>query len=70
MSYILSFIISLHFSFHLISMFYAFYKLYKFFISSYVMPAYSKEVDHETKLYVPKGTSLYETMIYKLYYIV
>ena len=56
MSYILSFIISLHFSFHVISMFYAFYKHYKIFISSYVMPAYSKEVDHGTKLYVHEGT--------------
>ena len=56
MSYILSFIISLHFSFHVISMFYAFYKHYKIFISSYVMLAYSKKVDHGTELYVPKGT--------------
>ena len=56
MSYILSFIISVHFSFHVITMFYAFYKHYKFFISSYVMPAYSKEVDHGTELYVPKGS--------------
>ena len=56
MSYILSFIISLHLSFHVISMFYAFYKLYKIFITSLVMPAYSKEVDHGTELYVPKGT--------------
>ena len=56
MSYILSFIISLHFSFHVISMFYAFYKHYKIFISSYVMPAYSQEVDHEMELYVPEGT--------------
>ena len=56
MSYMLSFIISLHFSFHVISMFYAFYKHYKIFISSLVMPTYSKEVDHEMKLYVPEGT--------------
>ena len=56
MSYILSFIISLHFSFHVISMFYAFYKHYKNFISSYVMPAYSKELDHGTELYVPEGS--------------
>ena len=56
MSYILSFIISLHFSFHVISMFYAFYKHYKIFISSLVIPAYFKEVDHETELYVPEGT--------------
>ena len=56
MSYILSFIISLHFSFHIISMFYAFYKHYKIFISSLVMPAYSKEVDHGTKLYILEGT--------------
>ena len=56
MSYILSFIISLHFSFHVISMFYAFYKHYKIFISSLVMPAYSKEVDHGTELYVLKST--------------
>ena len=56
MSYIMSFIISLHFSFQVISMFYAFYKHYKIFISSYVIPAYSKEVDHGTELYVPKGT--------------
>ena len=56
MSYILSFIISLHFLFHVISMFYAFYKHYEIFISSYVMHAYSKEVDHRMKLYVPKGT--------------
>ena len=56
MSYILSFIISLHFSFRVIFMFYAFYKHYKIVISSYVMPAYSKEVDHGTELYVPKGT--------------
>ena len=55
MSYILSFIISLHFSFHVISMFYAFYKHYKIFISSYVMLAYSKETDHGTKLYVSEG---------------
>ena len=55
MSYILSFIISLHFSFHVISMFYAFYKHYKIFISSLVMLAYSKEVDHGTELYVPEG---------------
>ena len=55
MSYILSFIISLHFSFHVISMFYAFYKHYKIFISSYVMHAYSKEVGHGMELYVPKG---------------
>ena len=56
MSYILSFIISLHFSYHIISMFYVFYKHYKNFISSYVMSAYSKEVDHGTEPYVPKGT--------------
>ena len=56
MSYILSFIISLHFSFHVISLFYAFYKHCKIFISSLVMPVYSKEVDHGTELYVPKGT--------------
>ena len=56
MSYILSFIISLHFSIHVIFMLYAFYKHYKFFISSYVMSAYSKEVDLGTELYVPKGT--------------
>ena len=56
MSYILSFIISLHFSFHIISMFYAFYKNYKIFISSLVMPAYSKKVDNGTELYVPEGT--------------
>ena len=57
MSYIMSFIISLHFSFHVISMFYAFYKHYKIFISSnYVMSAYSKEVDHGTELFVPEGT--------------
>ena len=56
MSYIMSFIISLHFSFHVISMFYDFYKHYKIFISSYVMLAYSKEVDHGTKLYVLEGT--------------
>ena len=52
MSYILSFIVS----FHVISMFYAFYKHYKIFISSYVMSAYSNEVDHGTALYVPEGT--------------
>ena len=52
MSYILSFIIS----FHVIFMFYAFYKHYKIFISSYVMSAYSKEVDNGTELYVPEGT--------------
>ena len=52
MSYILSFIIS----FHVISMFYVFYKHYKNFISSYVMPAYFKEVNHGTELYVPEGT--------------
>ena len=56
MSYIMSFIISLHFSFIVIFMFYAFYKHYKIFISSYVMPAYSKEVDHGTELYVAKDT--------------
>ena len=56
MSYMLSFIVSLHFYFHVISLFYAFYKHYKIFISSLVMPAYSKEVDHETELYVPEGT--------------
>ena len=56
MPYILSFRISLHFSFHVISMFYAFYKHYKSFISSYVMSAYFKEVDHEMKLYVHNGT--------------
>ena len=56
MSYILSFIISLHFSFHVISMFYASYKYYKIFILSYVMPAYSKEVDHGMELYVTEGT--------------
>ena len=55
MFYILSFTISLHFSFHVIFMFYAFYKHYKIFISSYVMPAYSKEVDHGIELYVPEG---------------
>ena len=52
MSYIMSFIIS----FHVIFMFFAIYKHYKNFISSYVMPAYSKEVDYGTELYVPKGT--------------
>ena len=26
------------------------------FILSYVMPEYSKEVDHGTELYVPEGT--------------
>ena len=55
-AYILSFIISLYFSFHVISMFYAFYKHYKIFISFLVMPAYSKEVDHRMELYVPEGT--------------
>ena len=56
MSYILSFIISLHFSFHVISMVYAFYKHYKIFISSYVMSVYSKEMDHGMELYVPEST--------------
>ena len=56
MYYILSFIISLHFSLHVISMFYAFYKHYKIFISSFVMPAYSKEVVHKTELYVSEDT--------------
>ena len=56
MSYILSFIILLHFSFHVISMFYAFYKYYKNFILSYVMPAYSKEMDYGAELHVPEGT--------------
>ena len=56
MSYILSFIISLHFSFHAISLFYTFYKHYKIFISSYVMPEYSKESDHGMELYVLEGT--------------
>ena len=56
MSYILSFIISLHFSFHVISMFYVFYKHYKIFISSIFMLAYSKEVDHGMELHVPEGT--------------
>ena len=56
MSYILSFIILLHFSFHVISIFYAFYKHYKIFISFYIISAYSKEVDHGTELYVPEGT--------------
>ena len=56
MSYILSIIISLHFSFHVISMFYAFYKHYKIFISSLVMPPYSKEVDPRIKLYAPKNS--------------
>ena len=56
MSYIMSFIISLHFLFHVISMFYAFYKHYKISISSFVMPSYSKEVDHRTKLYILEGT--------------
>ena len=56
MFYILSFIISLYFLFHVISMFYAFYKHYKIFILSYVMLAYSKEVDHGTEMYVPEGT--------------
>ena len=46
MSYIMSFIIS----FHVISMIYAFYKHYKIFISSLVMLAYSKEVDHGMEL--------------------
>ena len=52
MSYILSFIIS----FHVISIFYAFYKHYKIFISSLVMLAYSKEMDHGKELYVPEDT--------------
>ena len=52
MSYILLFIIS----FHVISMFYVFYKHYKIFISSYAMPAYSKEMDHGMELYIPEGT--------------
>ena len=56
MSYILSFIISLHFSFHVISMFYAFYKHYKIFISSLIMSSYSKEVDNGMELYVLEGT--------------
>ena len=56
MSYILSFIISLHFSFHVISMFYAYYKHYKIFILFYVMLAYSTEVNHRMELYVPEGT--------------
>ena len=43
-------------SFHVISMFYVFYKHYKIFISSLVMPTYSKEVDHRMELYVPEGT--------------
>ena len=55
MSYMLSFIISLHFSFHVISFIFAFYKHYKIFISSLVIPAYAKEVDHGMELYVPEG---------------
>ena len=48
-------IIKLHIAFHIIFMFHAFYKHSKNFISSYVMSAYSKEVDQEIELYIPKG---------------
>ena len=44
------------FSFHVIFMFYAFYKHYKIFVSSLIVSAYSKEVDHGMELYVPEGT--------------
>ena len=63
-------IIKLHIAFHIIFMFHAFYKHSKNFISSYVMPAYSKEVDTGNNCMYPKVLSLYETVIYKLYCIV
>ena len=44
-------------------MFHAFYKHSKNFISSYVMPAYSKEVDMGKKCMYPRVLSLYETVI-------
>ena len=60
-SYII--IIQLHFAFHIIFMFHAFYKHSKNFISSYVMSVYSKEVDTRKNCMYPRVLSLYETVI-------
>ena len=56
-------IIQLHIAFHIIFMFHAFYKHSKNFISTYVMPAYSKEVDTRKNCKYPRVLSLYETVI-------
>ena len=63
-------IIQLHIAFHINFMFHAFYKHSKNFISSYVISAYSKEVNTGKNCMYPKVLSLYETVIYKLYCIV
>ena len=56
-------IIQLHIAFHIIFMFHAFYKHSKNFISSYVMPTYSKEVDTGKNCIYLRVLSLYETVI-------
>ena len=56
-------IIQLHISFHIIFMFHTFYKHLKNFISTYAMPAYSKEVDTGKNCMYLKVLSLYETLI-------
>ena len=70
MSYILSFIISLHFPFHVISMFMPFINITKF--SSHLMSCLHipKKWIMERNCMYPKVLSLYETMIYKLYFII
>ena len=56
-------IIQLHIEFHIIFMFHDFYKHSKNFISTYVMAAYSKEVDTGKNCMYSRVLSLYETVI-------
>ena len=56
-------IIQLHIAFHIIFMFHAFYKHSKNFISPYVMPVYSKEVDMGKNCMYMRVLSQYETVI-------
>ena len=56
-------IIQLHIAFQIIFMFHDFYKHSKNFISSYVMPTDSKEVDTGNNYMYPRVLSLYEIVI-------
>ena len=61
-------IIQLHIAFHIIFMFHTFYKHSKIFISTYVMPTYSKEVDMGKNCMYLRVLSLYEIVIYTVLY--
>ena len=56
-------LIQLHIAFHIFFVFHAFYKHSKNFISAYVMPTYSKEVDTGKNCMYLRVLSLYETVI-------